>query len=113
MIDHCKKPCNECPFRKNSLPGWLSNYTVEELHSLVMEEVPFPCHITHEEDLQVNWLENKEERKPLLCSGALLYMKKSCKLPRRKDLAELVKSMNRKDCENILSIPDFFSYHSK
>ncbi len=108
-MNHCKKPCNECPFRKDSMAGWLAEYTPEQLHGIVMNELPFPCHMTHEEDL--DWSEAGKEDTPL-CAGALMYMKKSAKKPRRNDLALLVEQIDRKDCDNILSVPEFFNHHS-
>lgn len=26
----CAKPCRECPFRKESLNGWLGGFTIQE-----------------------------------------------------------------------------------
>jgi hypothetical protein len=109
-MNYCKKPCNDCPFRKDSLPGWLADYSIQELHSIVMNEMPFPCHMTHDENL--GWDEAGSEEFPL-CAGALGYMRKSGKLPRRNDLAVLVKQIGIKDLDNILSVPDFFKHHNK
>ena len=84
----CKTPCNECPFRKNSLAGWLAEYTPTHLHQIVMGEQPFPCHLTHEENISFD-----EAKKLPLCNGALAYMKKNGKSPRDKELNEFVKGI--------------------
>ena len=107
-MHYCKTPCKECPFTKTSLAGWLADYTPQELHNIVMAEKAFPCHMTHEEDLQ--WEDAGKKETPL-CAGALRYMKKAGKLPRRKDLADLVNKVERSELENILSIPEFFEHH--
>jgi len=108
-MKHCNTPCQECPFLKTSLAGWLSTYTPEELHRLVMAEVSFPCHMTHEEDIEFNQAGTEYP----LCAGALRYMKKGCKLPRRADLSALMVNITTKECDNILSIPEFFKHHTK
>ncbi len=108
-MNHCKTPCNDCPFRKNSLAGWLADYTPQQLHTIVMNEMPFPCHLTHEDDLE--WEEAGSEENPL-CAGALMYMKKNAKSPRRQDLHIIVKDIPLADCDNILSVTEFFKHHS-
>lgn len=108
-MNYCKKPCGECPFSKMSLGGWLADYTATELHRIVMNELPFPCHMSHEEDLE--WDKVGTSKNPL-CAGALMYMKKNAKSPRRQDLAVLVKQININDCDDILSVPEFFEHHA-
>ncbi len=109
-MEACSKPCKECPFREDSLPGWLADYTPEELHRIVMNEIPFPCHLTHDEDIE--WDQAGKEDTPL-CAGALRYMKKGAKSPRRQDLAFHVNKLTIGDCDGILSVPDFFTHHKK
>lgn len=42
-----KTPCEECPFRKNSLPGWLGPYKdAQELLNIINGEIHFMCHMT-------------------------------------------------------------------
>jgi hypothetical protein len=102
----CKVPCKECPFRKDSVAGWLANYTPQDLHTLVMSEQPFPCHMTHEKDLEFN----EAEEYPL-CKGALAYMKKNAKSPRNQELNALVKAVEPEVTENILGFVEFFKHH--
>ena len=109
-MEICKKPCDECPFREDSLPGWLSTYTAIELHTLVMNEFPFPCHMTHNDNL--DWEEAGKYETPL-CGGALRYMRKNAKSPRRQDIAIHVNSLTQEDCKGILSTSDFFTHHNK
>ncbi len=108
MLNTCKKPCNDCPFKKTSLGGWLADYTPQELHMLVMSEKPFPCHMTHEDT--ISWEQAGTKEHPL-CMGALKYMKKAGKLPRNKELADILKSVSREDLEDVLSVPEFFEHH--
>ena len=107
----CKTPCNDCPFRKSSAPGWLGPYQKpEDLHRLVMSENPFPCHLSHQEDVAFEFVGQKGLP---YCKGAILYMKKSCKWPRSPDLANAVRSCNPNDLDDILSISQFLSHHAK
>lgn len=105
-MEHCKIPCNECPFRKNSLPGWLADYTPQSLHSFVMSENPFPCHMTHEVELSF-----EEAGEYPLCAGALRYMRKNAKMPRNPEVASIIKSFKPEDLENVLSTIEFFNHH--
>lgn len=110
-MEHCKTPCNDCPFRKNSLAGWLGEYSAQDLHMLVMSERPFPCHMTHaDEDL--DWDEAGTKENPL-CAGALLFMKKSAKMPRDPELAKILKSFDYSGCDNILSVTEFYKHHTE
>ena len=45
-LPHVKKPCKDCPFRKDSLQGWL----VKERMAKILEQQSFVCHKKH--DLQ-------------------------------------------------------------
>lgn len=101
------KPCADCPFRKDSIRGWLADYTPMELHQIVMNELPFPCHMAMQEE-DVPWEEAEDE---IICAGSLRYMKKNAKKPRRKGLAELVNKLTPADCDNILSGTEFLDHH--
>ncbi len=101
-----KEACGECPFKKNSMAGWLAEYSTQDLHTLVMSEQPFPCHMTHQEGVSF------EKAKELpLCAGALAYMRKNCKSPRDKEHAELVKQVSQETMDNTLGRTDFFEHH--
>lgn len=103
-----KTPCNDCPFRKDSAPGWLGPYSGPlALHQFIMSETPFPCHLTHEEKDLAPGVAGSEKHP--LCSGAIAYMKKNGKRPRNPALAGLVSACN--DTEGILALPEFFQHH--
>ena len=107
----CKIPCNDCPFRKNSIPGWLSTYSPQDLHHLIMvSEMPFPCHLSHTEELKFGDAGNSEHP---LCAGALMFMKVNGKIPRDPEMAKIVKNIDKKDCKNILSVQEFYKHHTK
>lgn len=104
-----KEPCDECPFRKDSIPAYLGPYeSPEELHSIVMAELPFTCHMTQTKDL--TWDEAKDS---VLCAGAIAYMKKNAKRPRNGELAYLVEEIPKQILDNILYQSEFIKHHSK
>ncbi len=112
MLNICKKTCNDCPFRKQSLPGWLGDYnSAQELHNIVMSEAPFPCHLTHTDE-EISFEEAGTVEHPL-CAGALMYMRKAGKLPRNKELLDAMKSFPISELDAILSYREFFQHHSK
>ena len=41
-LPNCKKPCSNCPFRKDSLKGWLGEQRITE----ILKADSFTCHKT-------------------------------------------------------------------
>lgn len=106
MKNDLKKPCKECPFKKNSLPGWLGGETAQSTFDMVSHEVDFACHMTRDKDVE----------KMSRCRGFLLFTIKSCKTPKYNvELKKIIDSMKKvtNDLTNILSIPEFFKHHNK
>lgn len=94
-----KKPCKECPFLKNSAPGWLgSDVTPMEFRSEALSEAGYSCHMT---------LEKKKQHQ---CIGALAHAKISCKRFTNPDLAIQVEEVST---ENILTVPEFIKHHTR
>ncbi len=103
--EYMRVACNECPFRKDSMRGWLADYTPEGLHNLVMSEVQFPCHmLMGDENIE---FEDAELYEP--CTGAIRYMKQAGKVPRNYKLAAIVKQAT--DVEDILTPQEFIVHH--
>lgn len=46
---YMRKPCAECPYRKDSMKGWLGKYRADEL---VNDTDSFTCHKTKDSDKQ-------------------------------------------------------------
>lgn len=89
-----KKPCAECPFRKEAPAGWLGPWTVEGILSQIMSEAPLYCHST---------VVNTGELAPgtQVCTGALVCANRSAKLYRDPELAQLAGSVDAGiDCMN-------------
>lgn len=41
-LPNCKKPCSNCPFRKDTLKGWLGEERIKE----ILNSKSFTCHKT-------------------------------------------------------------------
>lgn len=109
-MEACKKICDACPFAKGALPGWLGPYeSPEELHALVMSELPFPCHKTMDRDLDNH--EAGTHRYPI-CAGSLAYMRKSGKSPRGKEMRELVYAVPQEQMDEVMDLVEFVKHHS-
>lgn len=66
-----KKPCDDCPFRRNAIPGWLGGYTPRQFTLMAHGDSRMFCH-TLKRDKE-NWHE---------CAGAAIYRANVCKSPR-------------------------------
>jgi hypothetical protein len=104
MKNNLNSPCVECPFRKNSAPGWLGGETVEDTFRHIKGEADFACHLTR----------NKKKSEMSRCRGSMMFMRKSGQLPKYnvrllKDLQE----MGKPDASEILSVPEFFKHHKR
>jgi len=103
-----KTPCEQCPFRKNSLPGWLGPYeNAQELLNVINAEIHFMCHMTLGQDDD----DEVDESKMKYCKGALLFMINNGKLPRDKELMKLRNEAKGENLDNILDVPGFMYHH--
>lgn len=78
-----RKPCENCPFRRDCLPGWLGRDRAKEIaDGMLVQQATFACHKTvewtdneGEEDGEPEQLVvNQEEQEH--CAGALIMMLK-------------------------------------
>lgn len=104
-----RKPCNDCPWRRNSAPGWLGDAGPERFLLAIYAESPLPCHQT------VNytdpmWLKKwTEETHGKLCTGALTFYANLHKRPRNPKL--LIKWVKRS--EDVFATVDEFLMHHR
>ena len=100
MLKATKKPCGQCPFRKDSLKSYLGGFSVEKTLEVAKSEQEFQCHKTRETD-------NTKE-----CVGRVLFATKICKSFRNPELEALRLYANETNStENILGF-DFKQYHN-
>lgn len=75
----CERVCNECPFRKDSVPGWLGGFSVDDTLDAQQFEQLFSCHKTRVDDPEENQRKVESGEIPI-CRGFLISAKLSCKI---------------------------------
>lgn len=65
MYKNKKKPCANCPFKKDTLKGWLGKERATEINRDVMTDKTFHCHKT---------LQDKSNKK--ICAGSMILLEK-------------------------------------
>lgn len=103
MYKNLKNPCQECPFRKNSLPGWLGADDPQNFMNTVMADVEMPCHLTIDYDSEF-WEEDLQEAEQ--CAGAAIFFSNISKLSRDRNRLILSKNANV-----FASVKEFFVHH--
>lgn len=117
MHTRLKQPCNDCPFRRNAVPGWLGASGPEWfVESALADEAEYapgahfaPCHQTvdYEDD---DWRERLEDADA--CVGALQFAANMCKSPRDHERAAAVRAAGQNP--NVFRTPqEFIDYHTK
>lgn len=107
---HCTVPCNDCPFRRKSLPGWLGPWSVEEVLGHIAYG-PFPCHKT----ISGPNMEN-DDPKLRQCAGAAIFMNNKLQMSRDPSLSATQKAL--KGCTadlkaSVFSTADEFAGHHR
>lgn len=114
----CKKICNECPFKKGSLQGYLGDLTLEETLNAQQFEQLFSCHLHRGEDSTENKIAIEAGIQPI-CRGYMISAQLSCKSfgqnnQTGKYLKELMSSMNITEKEKLLIMTrwEMRNYHT-
>lgn len=91
------KPCVDCPFRKNSLAGYLGVQNPMDFLIGAHGETPMICHNTYKLPVE----------KQAICTGSVLHAAMNGKRYRNPDLAKLQDAMGQPDPSEILNIQEF------
>lgn len=106
MKNNLKKPCAECPFKKDSIKGWLGGETAKSTFEMVTHECDFACHMTR----------HKKQEEMSRCRGFLMFSRKIGKMPKYNiPLANALKEIPFKEAmenESILELKEFFTHHT-
>lgn len=107
--DHNKKPCDQCPFRRKAINGFLGDSTPEEFIGTTMADYPMPCHLSIDYSSPVwkeSWEVGEEGR---LCAGALIFYANISKMSRDPARPRL-----KPDRDNVFASPsEFLAHHTK
>jgi len=108
-----KVMCDECPFRKAALPGWLGPHSIEDIEKVVHSEEPFICHEEIEE-LSVRGLESEEiEQEGQHCVGMLRYRNAMCKRSRDEETAQAQMELKTVPDQDLIPPRKFREHHEK
>ena len=69
MQTNLKKPCKECPFRRESMPGWLGPWGAQDIINHLQFDGVFPCHKTIKHDKMTDDDPSLEH-----CAGATIHL---------------------------------------
>jgi len=79
-------PCDECPWRVNSIPGYLGPFSADEWVELAMTDEPIACHKTIKE-VDENGIGHWNHPAMRQCAGAASFRGHVCKSPRDPQVA--------------------------
>ena len=105
MNDPAGRPCRECPFRRESLPGYLGADNPRHFVALAMSDEQMPCHLTvdYESD---DWREQAEQE-GTQCSGRAIFLANQFKLTRNREVGRLPR-----DVVSVFQWPhEFLAHH--
>lgn len=97
------QPCAQCPFKRQSLPGYLGADDPESFITKTMADMEMPCHMSVDYE-DPDWESTLDDAQQ--CAGAAIMFSNMCKLsrdPRRKRLPA--------DRETVFARPEEFLAH--
>ena len=100
------KPCDQCPFRRTALTGWLGGLTPDEFRWLANADTYMPCHKAAAKQGGVDY--SHPDKSIPQCAGRAIYWANQCKSPRDKTLLMLPK-----DVKTVFNWPHEFLAHHK
>jgi hypothetical protein len=112
----CAKMCKDCPYSKNSLSGFLADYSVDDFIAFQRDEVSFPCHkVTPEDTDTIDVHHEIMAGRSYFCRGYVESVIKSGKLPHTNELLKMAIEKVKESglSEDSMSIIDFVKYHNK
>ena len=110
-----KQICSECPFKSNSLPGWLGPHTLDQILDSQRDEIPFSCHKERTDKSDVSDITSGRLH---ICRGWMASASKSVKLFGThpfygEHLKQLQKEIEPEDIEKVMDKQEFRVYHDR
>lgn len=108
----CSKPCKSCPWKKDSIQGYLGDNSPKTYSAGLVSDVRLQCHSTHP---WVNHEQNKINASNI-CKGYLRSRVKSCKSSRQDVLLSQMESEIKESNEDLsnyfMFAQEFEEYHT-
>lgn len=92
------RPCNECPWRRESWAGHLGPFSAEQWIEIAHSDEPIACHMTIK--TSGSW------EGALQCQGAASFRSNMCKMPRNPDVVT-----GPRDTDTVFTRPTEFLEH--
>ena len=106
-----KTPCNECPFRRASAPGYLGDASPAEFIEAALSEHHMPCHCSIDYEKE-DWI-SEQYPQSSFCAGSLIFLRNTCKLPMDPILREARVTVEQ-DSKNVFGHKgQFLEHHLK
>ena len=102
-----KAPCNECPFKRTSIPGYLgggAHQLANDYLILAHSDANVACHTSPGFSSG-----NEETMRP--CAGLAMYRNNVCKIPRDAEAAKACKDVGKSAPEIFAHPPEFLAHH--
>lgn len=102
------QPCNDCPMRRKSMPGWLGAATPEQFIQSVHINDVMPCHQTVDYETD-DWESQLVDGSSVACAGVAIYHANVLKSPRDRS----VRTMKPDKVSVFASPKEFLDHHNK
>jgi len=101
--------CQYCPFRRQSVAGYLGDSTPSAFLWATQREQHMPCHIAIDYE-NPDW--EDQLKAAAHCTGSLIFLKNSCTLPKDPVLREMV---NQVETDNNIFTwgQEFLEHHTR
>lgn len=92
------QPCNECPFRRKSLQGYIGGHKdPSEITDIVVQDGKFPCHMATQEFQDDGFVFEVAANVAPVCVGSAIFLNNQLKLSRHPDVAKMQKRVEKSD----------------
>ena len=108
-----KKMCNECPFRKKSIKGWLGPHTGTDMQTMVHNGQGFTCHKEVNALTAQGYDEEEIANDGQHCVGMLRYRNKVCKTSRNAEERAHQSALKDIEDEEVLDAFTFVEHHGE
>lgn len=98
-----KEPCNECPFRKRSLPGYLGGHPLEPYRQPPSAGMPTSCHCTDR---------GAGDPRTSFCAGSLAVIANDPDVTPLDEYAEAAAVVGKRD-DCFDTVADFAKHHER
>jgi hypothetical protein len=104
--------CRSCPFRAESIPGWLGPFTAEQLEAHVKMDGVFICHETITAMKKKGASDDTIEEKGQHCVGFMRYMNAAAQLSRDDQRSQFQNILRKKEDVPVLKARQFVDHHT-